>query len=431
MSSRGRIIEAARTEFARHGYSGASMRTIAAQAGVEVGLVSYYFGTKSKLFMEAFANPCGLGEFGKQLRNFTPEELNSLTEAALHIVLDPECCRELASYLQTVLAPSPTPSDVQLEVSRSIKETLEGVLSAAEDHPGFHLTVAYFVGLFVLRELLCFEPLVSAERATISGYLQRYATWAYHHEALGGASAQTCSATRPEEAPAAAAEANPGREPNPGAQGTRNGQRGRILAVAREQFSQTGYGGTTLRAIATAAGCDVALIPYYFGNKAELFLEAVTAEHPAAGMVQALRERRGTAGVRDWAKLAVADWDGGALAEIASALLRSSSRYSAVNQDLDGGLHVYANRLFQDIFPPIGEPDLDFAWASLGALVLGVYVLRTILQVDVPGALSMDEVANCIARGAQRLLEEERARGLTPVEVDGEAGVAREVTPFE
>ncbi|MEV7097258.1 TetR family transcriptional regulator [Amycolatopsis sp. NPDC051045] len=49
----------------------------------------------------------------------------------------------------------------------------------------------------------------------------------------------------------------------------------RILQVARELFHQQGYGSTTVRAIATAAGVDPAMVFYFFGTKQGLF-SAVT-----------------------------------------------------------------------------------------------------------------------------------------------------------
>jgi AcrR family transcriptional regulator len=45
----------------------------------------------------------------------------------------------------------------------------------------------------------------------------------------------------------------------------------RILQVARELFNQHGYGSTTVRAIATAAGVDPAMVFYFFGTKQNLF----------------------------------------------------------------------------------------------------------------------------------------------------------------
>ena len=48
--SRQRIIEAARARFQREGYEGATVRSIAADAGVDVAMVYYFFGNKEGLF---------------------------------------------------------------------------------------------------------------------------------------------------------------------------------------------------------------------------------------------------------------------------------------------------------------------------------------------------------------------------------------------
>jgi AcrR family transcriptional regulator len=49
------------------------------------------------------------------------------------------------------------------------------------------------------------------------------------------------------------------------------GSRQRVLAAARELFAQHGYGGTTVRAIATAAGVDPAVVFYFSGTEQGLF----------------------------------------------------------------------------------------------------------------------------------------------------------------
>jgi AcrR family transcriptional regulator len=51
--SRQRIIDAARNRFMRDGYEGATVRAIAADAGVDVAMVYYFFGNKEGLFTES------------------------------------------------------------------------------------------------------------------------------------------------------------------------------------------------------------------------------------------------------------------------------------------------------------------------------------------------------------------------------------------
>lgn len=52
-ATRNRLLEAARQQFLQHGYRGTSLRSIAAQAGVDVMLIRRYFGSKQQLFTTA------------------------------------------------------------------------------------------------------------------------------------------------------------------------------------------------------------------------------------------------------------------------------------------------------------------------------------------------------------------------------------------
>src|SRR5436190_21555417 len=59
----------------------------------------------------------------------------------------------------------------------------------------------------------------------------------------------------------------------PGNQDTREA----ILTAARDAFAERGFDGASIRAIATTAGVDPALVHHYFGNKDQLFLAAIEA----------------------------------------------------------------------------------------------------------------------------------------------------------
>ena len=47
------ILDAARALFAEHGYEGATVRMVAAEAGITQGLITRYFGSKEGLFLAA------------------------------------------------------------------------------------------------------------------------------------------------------------------------------------------------------------------------------------------------------------------------------------------------------------------------------------------------------------------------------------------
>jgi AcrR family transcriptional regulator len=70
----------------------------------------------------------------------------------------------------------------------------------------------------------------------------------------------------------------------------------RILAVARELFAERGFERTTIRAVASAAQVDPALVMQYFGSKQQLFSQAVrvtvagTEDRPRTGDPEALTD---------------------------------------------------------------------------------------------------------------------------------------------
>ncbi len=55
--TRAAILEAARRRFGQHGYDGATIRGIAADAGVDPALVHHFYGTKERLFAAAMRLP--------------------------------------------------------------------------------------------------------------------------------------------------------------------------------------------------------------------------------------------------------------------------------------------------------------------------------------------------------------------------------------
>ncbi|MER7790995.1 TetR family transcriptional regulator [Streptomyces sp. NPDC097640] len=75
----------------------------------------------------------------------------------------------------------------------------------------------------------------------------------------------------------------------------RNTER-RILAAARELFAERGFERTTIRAVASAAQVDPALVMQYFGSKQELFSQAVrisvagAEDRPRTGGPEALTD---------------------------------------------------------------------------------------------------------------------------------------------
>lgn len=94
----------------------------------------------------------------------------------------------------------------------------------------------------------------------------------------------------------------------------RTDTRERIADAARALFLQRGYRGTTVRAIATAADVDSALIAYHFGSKQGLFAEAMNL-HCTRSLVLSTALAGDPAALPERLLLLVTDmWDGVPLA---------------------------------------------------------------------------------------------------------------------
>lgn len=50
MNTRARLLDKAEELFSEHGFEGTSVRQLAGEAGVNISMISYYFGSKEKLF---------------------------------------------------------------------------------------------------------------------------------------------------------------------------------------------------------------------------------------------------------------------------------------------------------------------------------------------------------------------------------------------
>ncbi len=116
--TRATVLDVARRRFLAEGYQAVTLRSIAAEAGVDVALVSYFFGSKKGLFGAALALPANPPEVLLQALPGDPATLpERVLTALLHVWDDPEQGGPLRVM---VLAAVQDP-----ELSRLLKEVLE------------------------------------------------------------------------------------------------------------------------------------------------------------------------------------------------------------------------------------------------------------------------------------------------------------------
>jgi AcrR family transcriptional regulator len=101
--TRGQIITAARHAFAAKGFAGASMRAIAAEAGVDAALIHHYFENKQQLFLATVALPLDMPQ---KLENIAVGDREGMGERLVRTVLgvwDSDLQPSLVAAVRTTL----------------------------------------------------------------------------------------------------------------------------------------------------------------------------------------------------------------------------------------------------------------------------------------------------------------------------------------
>lgn len=182
------ILAASRRRFAELGYTGATIRGIAADAGVDPALVHHFYGTKERLFTAAMRVPVVPGEvIGAALAASLAQPGASPGPALVRTALT---IWESTGIRDTFLAllRSAATSDQALTLLREfVTEAIVGRLAAAAHgaDPGearyrATLVASQVVGLALARYVIGLEPLASADpdqlAAAIGPTLDRYLT---------------------------------------------------------------------------------------------------------------------------------------------------------------------------------------------------------------------------------------------------------------
>ncbi len=190
--------------------------------------------------------------------------------------------------------------------------------------------------------------------------------------------------------------AGPSRGRRPGGPDTRAA----VLAAARASFAEKGFRGTTIRAVATEAGVDPALVHHHFGTKDNLFVAAIelpvdpreVLAHVVAGPVESVAERFLTAflGV----------WDDPALQP---ALLTVVRRVLEPGGDLlfsQGFLPV----VIQPVGIALGLDRPEHRMTLVASQGMGLIVLRYLMRVEPLASMPAAAVVATYAPTLQRYL---------------------------
>src|SRR3954471_7295709 len=176
------VLAAARAAFAERGFDGATIRGIAAAAGVDPALVHHYFGNKDKLFLAAVDAPADPGEFRPEVLAGGPDELGrNLLRMFLRVWDGPMRPAGLALVRSAVGSEWTARLLREFLVARVLRRVMGTLdLTDAERDARGSLVASQLVGLVMTRYVLRIEPLASAGAdelvEAIAPTLQRYLT---------------------------------------------------------------------------------------------------------------------------------------------------------------------------------------------------------------------------------------------------------------
>jgi AcrR family transcriptional regulator len=167
-----------------------------------------------------------------------------------------------------------------------------------------------------------------------------------------------------------------------------------IIRAAQETFAEEGYDGTSLRAVARAAGVDAALIHHYFEGKPGLFMAAMALPFEPR-QVQLDAEASGPSSTLAGAAVVegfLTMWD---LAEGTGSSFVSCVGAMAASQDVADAMREFVGaRVWEHITPVDGESEetTDARRALVASQLMGLAYTRYVLRVPPISTASPAEI---------------------------------------
>jgi AcrR family transcriptional regulator len=155
------ILDAARSQFAAKGFGGASLRAIAAEAGVDVSLISHYFGDKSRLLVATMQLPVDPIEKIASVVEGGPDGMAVRLLSTFLRAWDPH--REVFSALVRTTFGAGEGQAPMLQLARNVLITsLLDALEGEDRELRASLIAGQLIGMATMRYVVGLEPLASA-----------------------------------------------------------------------------------------------------------------------------------------------------------------------------------------------------------------------------------------------------------------------------
>jgi len=161
---RGDILAAAREEFARRGFDGATLRGIARAAGVDPRLVHHYFEGKDDVFTAAFELPVRPQDVVDPVLAPGPDGIGErLVRLFLSVWDSPPGRQRIVALLSASLTSEAGARMLREFLTREVFARIVAALRADDPELRASLAASQMMGLVVARYVVALEPLASLE----------------------------------------------------------------------------------------------------------------------------------------------------------------------------------------------------------------------------------------------------------------------------
>jgi len=166
--SRAAILDAASARFAGHGYDGATIRGIAADAGVDPALVHHFFGTKERLFIATMRLPLEPATLIPELLAPGVEGLGErLARHFLRLMRELGEANPMIALIRSAAAHPDAARMFREFYTRAVLERLAAELDTSRPQLRAALCASQILGLAVARFIIGLRPLLDADDETM------------------------------------------------------------------------------------------------------------------------------------------------------------------------------------------------------------------------------------------------------------------------
>lgn len=175
-----------------------------------------------------------------------------------------------------------------------------------------------------------------------------------------------------------------------------------IIEAAAQNFAESGFTGATMRAIATGAGVDAALIHHYFGSKRELFLATVRMPiDPTALVDQVTSGGLDGLGERIVAIITAA-WESSAQPALLAMVRSALSEPGSARVMREFVMSEIIARMLSRAEVPLLESELR--GSLVASQILGLVIARYVLQLEPIAGMARELLIASIGPTIQRYI---------------------------